>query len=75
MTNNLVRRVSLHKELLIDGFTKQYGVTTLVCYEVYQDVLQAIQREKQLKKWKREWKIELIEKDNPQWEDLYPDLL
>jgi putative endonuclease len=71
MTNDLLRRVYEHKNNLIEGFTKKYNIHTLVYYEVYNDVYDAIAREKNIKKWKRCWKIELIEKLNPKWEDLY----
>ncbi len=74
ITNNLIRRISEHKEGLIPGFTKKYKVYFLVYYETYDYGLTAIKREKQLKKWKRKWKIDLIEKDNPNWKDLYWDL-
>jgi len=59
---------------LIDGFTKQYKVHYLVYYEIFENVNSALEREKQLKNWKRDWKIELIEKNNPGWKDLYGDL-
>jgi len=75
MTSNLIRRVYEHKNNLIEGFTKKYRVHTLVYYEHTTDVNAAIMREKQMKKWKREWKINLIEKENPNWNDLYEDLL
>lgn len=75
MTNNLLKRIYEHKNDLVDGFTKKYGVHKLVYYEETDDVRIAIQREKQIKKWKREWKINLIEKNNPEWKDLYYDLL
>jgi len=71
ITNNLVRRVYYHKGRYAEGFTKTYFVTKLVYYETYDDPGSAIKRERQLKKWKREWKIELIEKMNPEWHDLY----
>ena len=71
VTNDLVRRVWEHKNNKIEGFTKRYKVHNLVYYEYTDDVRSAIEREKQLKKWKREWKLELIEKENPEWEDLY----
>jgi len=74
MTNELAARAFQHREGLIDGFTKRYGVKMLVYYETYNDVEFAIQRETRLKKWKRRWKIELIEKFNPDWRDLYGDL-
>jgi putative endonuclease len=71
VTNNLIRRVYEHREKLVDGFTKQYGVARLVYYEVHSDVEAAITREKQLKKWNRGWKVRLIEESNPNWDDLY----
>jgi putative endonuclease len=74
MTNDLVKRVYEHKNDLVEGFTKKYSVHNLVYYERYNDVYSAIAREKRLKKWKRQWKIDLIEKDNPQWRDLYAEL-
>lgn len=67
VTNDLERRVYEHKNDLMDGFTSKYSVHTLVYYEHTDDVSAAIQREKQLKLWKRAWKIDLIEKDNPKW--------
>jgi putative endonuclease len=75
MTNDLIKRVFQHKNDLAGGFTKQYGVHMLVYYEQTEDVMSAIRREKQLKKWKREWKIRLIEETNPAWKDLYDNLL
>jgi len=74
ITNSLIRRVYEHKNGLIEGFTKKYKVRNLVFYERFDDVKSAIRHEKQLKKWNRKWKIELIEKDNPKWKDLYGDL-
>lgn len=74
VTNDLVRRVYEHKNNLIDGFTKKYNVHNLVFYEHTNDIEFAVRREKQLKKWERKWKIELIEKDNQQWTDLYGEL-
>jgi putative endonuclease len=70
MTNDLVRRISEHKSGLIEGFTKKYSINRLVYYESTEVVNAAILREKQLKKWKRQWKVELIEKSNPDWRDL-----
>ena len=70
VTNNLERRVYEHKNEIIGGFTKKYNVKNLVYYEETDDVSMAITREKQMKLWKRAWKIELIEKENPGWEDL-----
>ena len=75
VTNNLVKRIYQHKNDLIQGFTQKYRVHNLVYYETYNDVNEAIVREKRLKKWKRRWKIELIEKDNPEWRDLYYDII
>ncbi len=75
VTSDLVKRVHEHKSDLVDGFTKTYGVHTLVYYEAVDDVESAIAREKQIKRWKRAWKVELIEWANPDWRDLYPDLL
>lgn len=75
VTNNLVRRVYEHKEGLIEGFTKKYNVKNLVYYEVYNDMYEAIKREKAMKKWLRKWKIELIEKTNPDWIDLYEEIV
>ena len=74
VTNDLVRRVFEHKNDLIDGFTKKYKVHRLVYYEHTNDINSAIEREKTIKRWKRQWKISLIEK-NPDWKDLYPELL
>ena len=67
----VLKRVDEHKKNLIEGFTSKYQVHQLVYYETASEVTAALQREKQLKKWKRAWKIELIEKNNPQWKDLY----
>lgn len=71
VTNNLVRRIFEHKQSLVEGFTKKYKVNRLVYYESTQDINSAIHREKCIKKWRRAWKIELIEKLNPMWDDLY----
>jgi putative endonuclease len=75
VTSDLVKRVYEHKNNLVDGFTKKYHVHKLVYYEVTDDINGAIIREKQIKKWKRAWKIELIEKNNPDWRDLYFELI
>ena len=72
VTNDLIRRVFEHKSKFVRGFKKQYDVVKLVYYEQYDDIEQAIQREKRLKKWNRQWKIRLIEERNPNWDDLYP---
>lgn len=74
VTNDVVRRVYEHREGLVDGFTKQYGVKTLVYVETHDRAEQAIQREKSLKHWNRDWKVKLIERENPYWEDLYEGL-
>ena len=74
VTNDLVRRIYEHREGLVRGFTKKYDVKRLVYYEPYDDVRDAIQREKNIKHWPREWKIDLIVSMNPEWRDLYADL-
>lgn len=74
VTRDLVARTWQHREHLVDGFTKRYGVTKLVWYELAGTMEAAIVREKQIKKWKRNWKIELIEKQNPYWNDLWLQL-
>ena len=75
VTNDLARRVYEHREGLVAGFTKRYGVKKLVHFETHQNVRAAIQREKTLKHWVRAWKVALIEEDNPEWRDLYEDLV
>ena len=70
VTNDLVRRVAEHKSKQVPGFTKDYGVDRLVYFEIFDDVKHAIQREKRLKKWPRDWKVQLIEQQNPDWNDL-----
>ena len=74
VTNDLVRRVYEHKQGLVEGFTKKYNVHRLVFFEETNDVESAITKEKQMKKWNRQWKIELIEKNNPEWKDLYSEI-
>ena len=74
MTNNLVRRVWEHKNNVVEGFTKKYGVHQLVWYEVADTPQAAITREKQLKKWNRAWKLKLIEAGNPEWKDLCDEI-
>jgi putative endonuclease len=74
ITSHLAKRIYEHRAGLVDGFTKKYNVRKLVYFEEYTNVLEAIAREKQIKKWLRQWKIELIEKLNPKWKDLYFDL-
>jgi putative endonuclease len=71
VTSDLVKRVWEHKNHVVDGFTKQHGVDQLVWYEVHETMESAIQREKALKEWQREWKLKLIEENNPDWNDLY----
>jgi putative endonuclease len=75
VTNDLVRRVYEHKTKAMPGFTAQYGVDRLVWYETYDEPLPAIAREKELKKWRRDWKIRLIEEQNPEWRDLSPTII
>ncbi|MGA0605670.1 GIY-YIG nuclease family protein [Phenylobacterium sp. VNQ135] len=75
VTNDLARRVGEHKAKQIPGFTLRYGVDRLVFYRGFGDVHAAIHFEKQLKRWRREWKIRLIEEDNPHWEDLYLQMM
>ncbi len=75
VTSALVQRIWQHREDLADGFTKKYRIKTLVWYEMHNTMESAIGREKTLKKWKRAWKLELIEGANPEWRDLYPGLL
>ena len=72
-TGQLAERVSQHKEGVVVGFTSRYHVKRLVYYELFYSPTSGIQREKQMKKWNREWKIKLIEKHNPTWKDLYED--
>ena len=74
VTSVLVQRVYQHKVGAVDGFTKRYGIDRLVYFEPFGDIQLAIAREKQIKTWKRSWKIELIEKNNPDWTDLYPEI-
>jgi putative endonuclease len=74
VTNDIVRRVYEHRTDAVDGFTSQYGVHKLVWFEIYDNALTAIAREKDLKKWRRDWKIRLIEEQNPEWGDLYPGI-
>ncbi|HOZ56034.1 MAG: GIY-YIG nuclease superfamily protein [Parcubacteria group bacterium ADurb.Bin316] len=74
VTSNLIKRISEHKDKKLVGFTKRYSLDKLVYYEVYGEVGMAIYREKQIKKWRRAWKIGLVEKDNPSWKDLFGDL-
>jgi putative endonuclease len=75
VTNDLMRRVYEHKTGAVSGFTKKYDVKTLVWFESYGDINDAVAQEKRLKRWRRDWKKNLIERDNPHWVDLYPGLL
>ena len=75
VTSNLPQRVWQHKNDLVEGFTRRYGVHALVWYEVHETMENAIAREKTIKEWKRQWKIDLIEAMNPEWRDLYEDIL
>jgi putative endonuclease len=74
VTSDLLRRVYEHKQELIDGFTKKYGVHALVYYEAHDNIEEAITREKQIKKWERAWELKLIEEMNPEWDDLYEQI-
>jgi putative endonuclease len=73
-TSDLAQRVWQHKNDVVEGFAKRYGVHTLVWYEQHGDMYEAIVRERAIKEWRRAWKIELIETSNPEWKDLYPSI-
>ena len=75
VTSDLVQRVWQHKNDVVEGFTKKYGVHTLVYFELHDDMENAILREKRLKKWNRDWKLRLIEEKNPDWNDLYSSII
>jgi putative endonuclease len=75
VTSNLVKRVWEHKNNLVDGFSKKYSTHMLVYYEIHDVMINAITREKQIKSWKRQWKVRCIEESNPYWRDLYPEIL
>ena len=75
VTSDLVKRVWEHNNNVVEGFTKRYGVHQIVWYELHENMESAIEREKQLKEWKRRWKLELIENTNPNWSDLYPNII
>jgi len=75
VTNDLLRRVAEHREGVVPGFTKTYGVKMLVYFEEHGDVTEAIQREKRIKRWARAWKIELIRSKNPDWLDLFDEIV
>ena len=74
VTNDLIQRVSEHREGLVPGFTKRYDIKRLVYFEEHGDIHEAIRREKRLKRWRRQWKLDLIESRNPQWQDLWIEL-
>ena len=74
VTSDLIKRVWEHKNGLVEGFTKKYGVKILVYYEIHESAENAIKREKQIKKWRRAWKLKLIEEKNSEWRDLYVDI-
>jgi putative endonuclease len=74
VTRDLVRRVYQHKNKTLEGFTSRYAVDRLVWFETYDDPTTAIEREKDIKKWRRPWKIRLVNESNPDWRDLYPDI-
>ena len=74
VTSDLVKRVEEHRQKLVDGVTKRYSVTRLVYFEMFEDIKDAITRERHLKEWKRKWKTELIQSINPYWRDLYEDI-
>ena len=75
VTNNLIRRVYEHREGLAEGFTKRYGIKMLVYFEAHDTIAAALQREKNIKRWSREWKVDLILASNPDWKDLYHDIV
>ena len=75
VTGDLVARIWQHKNDAVDGFTSRYGVHTLVYFELCREMTQAIAREKQIKKWNRAWKLELIERHNPEWKDLWGEIV
>jgi putative endonuclease len=75
VTSDLVKRIEEHRQKLVEGFTKKYDVTNLVYFETFENIRDAIAREKQIKEWKRKWKAELIQSVNPYWRDLYEDIL
>ena len=75
VTSDLVQRVWQHRNNVVDGFTKRYGVHMLVWFELHEDMVSAITREKRLKKWNRAWKLRLIEEMNPEWKDLYQSII
>ena len=75
VTSDLAGRIWEHSNGVKSGFASRYGVVRLVHFEIFDDISDAIAREKSLKKWRRKWKVELVEQDNPDWQDLYPQVL
>ena len=75
VTSDLIKRIEEHRQKLVDGFTKKYEITTLVYFATFEDIRDAVIRERQIKEWKRKWKTELIQSVNPYWRDLYEDIL
>jgi putative endonuclease len=75
VTSDLIQRVWQHKHDMVEGFTKKYGVKKLVYYEVHDNAESAVTREKRIKKWRRKWKLRLIEEKNPQWTDLHDEIV
>jgi len=75
VTSDLIKRVWEHKNKFVDGFTKEHNVDKLVYYCMFMDIMEAIKREKEIKKWNRAWKLRIIEEMNPKWKDLYNDLI
>jgi len=75
VTSNLIKRIWEHKTNVVEGFTKKYDIHTLVWYEIHETIGSAIQKEKTLKKWRRKWKMDLIESFNPEWKDLYKTII
>ena len=73
-TSNLVKRIEEHRQKLVDGFTKRYDIAKLVYFEIFEDIKDAIVRERHLKKWEHKWKTKLIQSANPDWRDLYEDI-
>jgi len=74
VTNDIVRRVYDHRTKAVPGFTSKYNITRLVWFDIYDDPISAISREKELKKWRRAWKVQLMEAQNPDWNDLYESI-
>lgn len=75
VTNDLIKRIYQHKNHLVSGFTSKYNINKLIYYEIFEDINEAIKREKQIKNWHREWKMNLIKSKNPEFEDLYKSLM